>query len=70
MEHPDQQGQPQTMSNSAGQRMTSKEVLAGQIRRLHEKADELQVIADMLPSNPTPQQDDALWRLFCSGPLF
>lgn len=35
------------------------------IERHRRRAADLQTMLDMLPSNPTPEQDQALWNLAC-----
>lgn len=45
--------------------MQGKAVINDIIHRLRRRADNLQTLLDMLPSNPTPQQDEALWQVAC-----
>lgn len=54
--------------NASACRQSSRGILQDQIARLRRKADALQVIADMLPANPTPQQDEALWQVLIDLP--
>lgn len=54
------------MSNTCGSRQSGKAVLKDVIFRMHQKANELQVICDMLPEVPTPEQDVAIWNMACN----
>lgn len=46
-------------------RQSGRAVLKDVIRRLRQRANELQILSDMLPAEPTPEQDEALWRIAC-----
>lgn len=46
-----------------GQRQSGKGALQDIIVRRRRKAENLQVIVDMLPGQPTPEQDQHLWEL-------
>jgi hypothetical protein len=54
--------QPDTVMASGAGRMSGKEVIRQEIGRLRNRANDLETVLDMLPSNPTPQQDEALWK--------
>ncbi len=43
-------------------RMMGKQMLKTVIDRLNQKAKSLQIIYDMLPEKPTPEQDEAIWQ--------
>lgn len=43
--------------------MQGKMVLKDLIVRLQHKAKDLQTLHDMLPEKPTPEQDEALWKI-------
>jgi hypothetical protein len=45
------------------QRQSGKGVLRDVILRLRRKADNLQTVLNMLPEQPTPEQDQHLWEL-------
>lgn len=47
-------------------RQKGKAVLRDIIHRLRRRADDLEKLYDMLPTNPTPEQDEALWEIACS----
>jgi len=49
-----------------GCRQTGKAVLKDIIHRLHNRADHIQKLHDMLPEKPTPEQDEALWQIAVS----
>lgn len=46
-------------------RKSGRAVIRDIIHRLRSKADALQKLSDMLPADPTPEQDEALWRIAC-----
>ena len=46
-------------------RQSGRAVIRDIIHRLRSKADALQKLSDMLPAEPTPEQDEALWRIAC-----
>lgn len=56
------ESQPATLGQSAGRRY-GKGVIEDIIHRLRRRAEHLQTLLDMLPSNPTPDQDEALWQV-------
>lgn len=47
-------------------RQSGKAVLKDIIHRHRRKADNLQALVNMLPEQPTPEQDQQLWELACS----
>lgn len=49
-------------------RQQAKGIIADKIRRLRHRADQLQILHDMLPERPTPEQDQALWSIICDLP--
>lgn len=46
-------------------RQSGRAVIQDIILRLRSRADALQKLSDMLPEKPTPEQDDALWKIAC-----
>lgn len=57
------QAQPEAMNIC---RQAGKAVLKDVIHRLRRRANELQTLCDMLPEQPTAEQDEALWNIACS----
>jgi hypothetical protein len=55
---------PDQMQDCCG-RQSGRAVIQDIIHRLRSKADALQKLSDMLPEKPTPEQDDALWKIAC-----
>ena len=53
------QGYPQACCG----RQRGKAVFEDILHRLARKQKHIQVLLDMLPSNPTPEQDEALWQI-------
>lgn len=51
------------MGSVAMREMTAKEILAGYIKELHQRAEDLQQFYNMLPERPTYEQNSALRRL-------
>lgn len=47
-------------------RQSGRAVLQDVIERLRRRADDLQRLCDMLPAQPTPEQDEALWNVACT----
>ena len=47
-------------------RQNGRAVLNDVIQRLRRKADDLEKLANMLPAQPTPEQDQALWNIACN----
>lgn len=56
-------GKIENCSTMAPCRESSKDVLGQMIKRLRYKADSLETIYNMLPTQLTPQQDEALWHI-------
>ena len=46
-------------------RLSGKAVMKDIIHRLRRKADNLQTLINMLPEQPTAEQDAQLWELAC-----
>jgi hypothetical protein len=59
------QGQPEDQCVAMCGRQSGRAVLNDVIHRLRSKADAIQKLSDMLPEKPTPEQDDALWKIAC-----
>lgn len=51
--------------NTMCARQNGRAVLNDVIHRLRRKADDLEKLANMLPAQPTPEQDQALWNIAC-----
>lgn len=51
--------------NDCSARQSGRAVIKDIIHRLRRKADDLEKLSDMLPANPTPEQDQALWSIAC-----
>ena len=49
-----------------GSRQSGKAVMKDIIHRLHRKADNLQTLVNMLPEQPTAEQDLQLWEIASS----
>lgn len=47
-------------------RQSGRAVLRDVIHRLRQKARNLETLANMLPAEPTPEQDEALWHIACN----
>lgn len=56
--------QPRASGDCAARQANSKELINILVQKHIAKLQHLDTIAAMLPSNPTPQQDDALRWLF------
>lgn len=54
------------VSSERGGRQSGRDVLRRIIMQHRDKADQLQKLVDMLPSQPTPEQDEALWNIAVS----
>ena len=54
---------PEPINQCFAMREQGKAVLRDKIARLRRRADELQILHDMLPEKPTAQQDEALWSI-------
>jgi hypothetical protein len=46
-------------------RQSGKAAIKGIIHRLRRKADNLQSLVNMLPEQPTAEQDQQLWEIAC-----
>ena len=46
-------------------RQSGRAVINDVIHRLRRKADDLEKLANMLPAQLTPEQDQALWNIAC-----
>ena len=51
--------------NTACARQNGRAVINDVIQRLRRRADDLEKLANMLPAQPTPEQDQALWNIAC-----
>lgn len=46
-------------------RQSGRAVIKDMVHRLRCKAEHLEKLSDMLPANPTLEQDEALWYIAC-----
>lgn len=54
------------VTGCCGNRQSGKAVMKDIIHRLRRKADNLQTLVNMLPEQPTAEQDQQLWELACA----
>ena len=60
-----QSPQPRAVMSGAGQgmRQSGKQVIRERIQRLRNAASNMEIVLNMLPEQPTDEQDEALWQL-------
>ena len=54
------------LQECCGSRQSGKAVMKDIIHRLRRKADNLQTLVNMLPEQPTAEQDQQLWEIACA----